>query len=363
MLIHYTPDYKNQFGKIISDIETSYYKRYIFLETCIRYGEFDINQCDRVTIVNVTKQILPSPVIKKKEENCSRVAIYFGKYTPRIPGKISKEDLITINESHFTVSYSDKVIDDNKIIERPTTTLSDKGLAIETYSSYDSYPFSEPKRRIQDKIVILDDPYPEFFTMKDQMLNLKHNKSFGNNLINSDLGLYQLELKDLLDDKFTEIQKINFANVLDKKENMIERADIYSSYRGDNVSELYSIIAMVKYSLEVNGIRKAIVIFDIERGFNIVPDSIDMMIPANQLQMNLSFSSAALAISDLFENQFKSYFYYEQFVLYMYFAPYTNKIDIIYPYINDNTNKDKIDVPPDEISGEILSALEGGGVG
>lgn len=309
--------YRNKLSKIITEKETAHLKRYIFIETQFN----DINHMS-ATIINMTRRIKRSPFYFDKKEEESNIVVYMGKYFPASDnGKITKGDVIDISEVHYNNSYIDPISRRNH----------------ETYLSYDYSPYMEPMRLAPKNVdnsfgVPLETPFPQFFTREDQIRNWNSNEDFGRYLNKN--GIYRVKLLDLLDDDLTSVSKINFdSSSFDKLLN--NTYNPFDGSRGDELQNLYSIVSMCKYSLEVSGFRKGIIIFDTLRGFNIDINSLEMFIEyVDKVEIQLCFNNLMENISDIYEYYFKTHFnsseiYNQDFVLYMYFAPYSNTIRVL----------------------------------
>lgn len=332
------PGYRSKLSKIITEKETAHLKRYVFIET-----QFHDTTQMSATIINMTRRIKRSPFYLDKKEEESNIVVYMGKYLPAGDnGKITKGDVIDISEVHYNSSYIDPVTKKNH----------------ETYLSYDYSPYTEPMRLAPKNVdnsfgVPLETPFPQFFTKEDQIKNWNNNEDFGTHLNKN--GKYRVRLLDLLDDGLTTVSKINFdSSSFDKLLN--NNYNPFDGIRGDEIQNLYSVVSMCKYSLEVSGFRKGIVIFDTKRGFNVDLNSLEMFMEyVDPLEIQICFNNLMGNISDIFEYYFKTHFgsvvnYKQDFVLYMYFEPYTNTIRIL---LNNDTGS--LAIPLSTLTEEISS--------
>lgn len=311
------PGYRGKLSKVITEKETAHLKRFIFIET-----QFNDTNNMSATIVNMTRRIKCSPFYLDRKEEESNIAIYMGKYLPASDsGKITKGDVIDISEVHYNNSYIDPVDKRNH----------------ETYLSYDYSPYTEPMRLAPKDVyntfgVPIETPFPEFFTKEDQKKNWSNDQDFGTYLNQN--GVYRVKLLNLLDDGLTSVSKVNFdSSSFDKLLNT--KYNPFDGVRGDEIQNLYSVVSMCKYSVEVSGFRKGIVIFDTRRGFNVDINSLEMFMEhVNPVEIQMCFNNLMNSLSDIFEYYFLTSFknssiYSTDFVLYMYFAPYTNTIRIL----------------------------------
>lgn len=338
-------NYRKTLTKTISLNKGDVFKRYIFFETNIENGEFDINQCKRATIVAYVDKILPSPIVKNTQEEDSRINTYFADYLPLEPGKITKGDILRIREAHYSNLFN--------------TDMYGKTKPVEVYNSFDVL-FYDTVFRFNDwseKKLMLTNPFPEYFTIEDQMKTRGDCEDFGSYLTKT--GSYEVKLGDLIDDEYTTVQSVNFSTSLaEKPKNLIFGNSISDNYRGNSESELFSMISMVKAAVETNGFRKSLVIFDNYRGMNFLPDYADVMAKTvSEEQKRLMYVSAVKSIDIIFENMFinglnnSKDLNREDLVIYMYFAPYTNKVKIFNPSIN---LEQQVNLPLDEMVEEIV---------
>ena len=333
------PGYRNKLTKIITEKETAHLKRFIFIET-----QFNDTKNMSATIINMSRRIKLSPFYIDKKEEESNITVYMGKYLPASDGdKITKGDVIDISEVHYNNSYIDPV------------TKKDH----ETYLSYDYSPYTEPMRLAPKNVyntfgVPIETPFPQFFTKEDQKKNWSNDQDFGTYLNQN--GVYRVRLLDLLDEGLTSVSRINFdSSSFDKLLNT--RYNPFDGIRGDEVQNLYSVVSMCKYLLEVSGFRKGIVIFDTARGFNVDINSLEMFMEhVDPLEIQMCFNNLMNGMSDIFEYYFLTHFksreiYNSDFVLYMYFAPYTNTIRIL---LNNETGS--LAIPLSTLTEEISSS-------